>query len=86
MYGYSPAVASYFDAHEPKDRTGHPANLSYERGRVVRLDRSLGLTAVGRELLHLPYPLDAGLPFTGDWVWVGPSGRPPDHRDHPAPV
>lgn len=72
-YGYSPAVAAYFDAHEPQHQTHHPANQRYERGRVVRLDRNLVLTAVGRELLHLPYPLDAGVPVTGDWVWIGPN-------------
>jgi ribosome biogenesis GTPase len=40
---------------------------------VVRVDRSLVLVAVGAELLHLPYPLDAGVPVTGDWVWIGPN-------------
>ncbi|MCO4249890.1 ribosome small subunit-dependent GTPase A [Pseudarthrobacter raffinosi] len=72
-YGYSPAVAGYFDAHQPQHRTRHPANQHSERGRVVRLDRNLVLTAVGGELLHLPYPLDAGVPVTGDWVWIGPN-------------
>ena len=72
-YGYSPAVAAYFDAHQPQHQARQPADLNYERGRVVRLDRNLVLTAVGRELLHLPYPLDAGVPVTGDWVWIGPN-------------
>ena len=40
---------------------------------MVRVDRNLVLTAVGTELLHLPYPLDAGPPVTGDWVWIGPN-------------
>ncbi|QHK19047.1 GTPase RsgA [Pseudarthrobacter psychrotolerans] len=72
-YGYSPAVAAYFDVHEPEHQSRHPANQRNERGRVVRVDRNLVLTAVGRELLHLPYPLDAGVPVTGDWVWIGPN-------------
>ncbi|MCO4275864.1 ribosome small subunit-dependent GTPase A [Pseudarthrobacter sp. HLT3-5] len=74
-YGYSPAMAAYFDAHQPVHRhhTRHPANQHSERGRVVRVDRNLVLTAVGRELLHLPYPLDVGVPVTGDWVWIGPN-------------
>jgi ribosome biogenesis GTPase len=72
-YGYSPAISAHFDAHQPQNQTRHPANQRYERGRVVRLDRNRVLTAVGRELLHLPYPLDAGVPVTGDWVWIGPN-------------
>jgi ribosome biogenesis GTPase len=64
-YGYSAAVAKHFDEH--------PAPGPCERGRVVRVDRSLVLVAVGTELLHLPYPLDAGVPVTGDWVWIGPN-------------
>jgi ribosome biogenesis GTPase len=64
-YGYSTAVAQHFDEH--------PAPGPCERGRVVRVDRSLVLVAVGAELLHVPYPLDAGVPVTGDWVWIGPN-------------
>lgn len=40
---------------------------------MVRVDRNLVLVAVGAEVLHLPYPLDAGVPVTGDWVWIGPN-------------
>jgi ribosome biogenesis GTPase len=65
--GYSPSVAQYFDEHPPD----HKENSN--PGRVVRVDRNLVLTAVGNELLHLPYPLDAGIPVTGDWVWIGPN-------------
>lgn len=64
-YGYTAAVAQHFDEH--------PSPGPCERGRVVRVDRSLVLVAVGAELLHLPYPLDAGVPVTGDWVWIGPN-------------
>jgi ribosome biogenesis GTPase len=67
-YGYSPAVATYFDEHHPDHKEEHS-----EPGRVVRVDRNLVLTAVGNELLHLPYPLDAGVPVTGDWVRIGPN-------------
>ncbi|MET1089785.1 MAG: GTPase RsgA, partial [Arthrobacter sp.] len=67
-YGYSPAVARHFGTHQTD--TTHPNS---ERGRVVRVDRNLVLTAVGSDLLHLPYPLDAGVPVTGDWVWIGPN-------------
>ena len=66
-YGYSPSIAQYFDSHDPETHHHH------EPGRVVRVDRNLVLTAVGSELLHLPYPLDAGVPVTGDWVWIGPN-------------
>jgi ribosome biogenesis GTPase len=64
-YGYTPAVAQHFDAHAAPARS--------EPGRVVRVDRSLVLVAVGTDVLHLPYPLDAGVPVTGDWVWIGPN-------------
>jgi ribosome biogenesis GTPase len=64
-YGYTPAVAQHFDAHAAPVRS--------EPGRVVRADRNLVLVAVGAEVLHLPYPLDAGVPVTGDWVWIGPN-------------
>ena len=67
-FGYSPDVAHYFDAHQPDHDEGNG-----EPGRVVRVDRNLVLTAVGNELLHLPYPLDAGVPVTGDWVRIGPN-------------
>lgn len=70
-YGYSPAVAAHFDADHAADKTRRDVTLESERGRVVRVDRSLVLVAVGSELLHLPYPLDAGVPVTGDWVWIG---------------
>ena len=66
-YGYSPAVAEHFDTHQSERHQHH------QPGRVVRVDRNLVLTAVGTELLHLPYPLDAGPPVTGDWVWIGPN-------------
>jgi ribosome biogenesis GTPase len=64
-YGYTPAVAQHFDAHAAPVRS--------EPGRVVRVDRNLVLVAVGADVLHLPYPLDAGVPVTGDWVWIGPN-------------
>ena len=64
-YGYTPAVAQHFDAHA--------APVLSEPGRVVRVDRNLVLVAVGTEVLHVPYPLDAGVPVTGDWVWIGPN-------------
>jgi ribosome biogenesis GTPase len=67
-YGYSAAVAQYFDAHV-SDLNAQGS----EPGRVVRVDRNLVLTAVASELLHLPYPLDSGVPVTGDWVWIGPN-------------
>lgn len=73
MYGYSPAVAAHFDADHAEHGTRLEAVQRSERGRVVRVDRSLVLVAVGSELLHLPYPLDAGVPVTGDWVWLGPN-------------
>ncbi|MEW9870943.1 ribosome small subunit-dependent GTPase A [Arthrobacter sp. HS15c] len=66
-YGYSPSVAEHFDTHQSEH------NRHHRPGRVVRVDRNLVLTAVGTELLHLPYPLDAGPPVTGDWVWIGPN-------------
>lgn len=69
-YGYSPAVARQFAAHQNEH---HEIQQHSEPGRVVRVDRNLVLTAVGSELLHLPYPLDAGVPVTGDWVWIGPN-------------
>ncbi|WP_201291455.1 ribosome small subunit-dependent GTPase A [Arthrobacter zhaoguopingii] len=70
LYGYSAVVAQYFDENRlPVCSADNPC----EPGRVVRVDRSLVLVAVGMELLHLPYPLDAGVPVTGDWVWIGPN-------------
>ncbi|MDR7158421.1 ribosome small subunit-dependent GTPase A [Arthrobacter sp. BE255] len=66
-YGYSPSVAEHFDSNQTEDHPHHTP------GRVVRVDRNLVLTAVGTELLHLPYPLDTGVPVTGDWVWIGPN-------------
>ncbi|WP_201293161.1 ribosome small subunit-dependent GTPase A [Arthrobacter zhaoguopingii] len=70
LFGYSAVVAQYFDENRlPVCSVDHPC----EPGRVVRVDRSLVLVAVGMELLHLPYPLDAGVPVTGDWVWIGPN-------------
>ena len=71
-YGYSAAVAEYFGANQPHHNHDHDHDHS-QPGRVVRVDRNLVLTAVGNELLHLPYPLDAGVPVTGDWVWIGPN-------------
>jgi ribosome biogenesis GTPase len=70
LYGYNPAVARHF-AENPAPASS--ADNPCEPGRVVRVDRSLILVAVGMELLHLPYPLDADVPVTGDWVWVGPN-------------
>ncbi|WP_425256380.1 MULTISPECIES: ribosome small subunit-dependent GTPase A [unclassified Pseudarthrobacter] len=67
LYGYSAAVERLFDENPA------PANTRHEPGRVVRVDRSLVLVAAGEDLLHLPYPLDGGLPVTGDWVWLGPN-------------
>lgn len=40
-------------------------------GRVVRVDRNRVLVAVVDGTLHLPYPRAAGVPATGDWVWLG---------------
>ncbi|RJU00274.1 ribosome small subunit-dependent GTPase A [Arthrobacter frigidicola] len=70
LYGYNPVVARHFDENPPPDSS---ADKYCEPGRVVRVDRSLVLVAVGVDLLHLPYPLDAGVPATGDWVWIGPN-------------
>lgn len=70
-YGYSPAVAADFDADHAEQKARGDVTQEGERGRVVRVDRSLVLVAVGSELLHLRYPLDAGVPVTGDWVWIG---------------
>jgi len=66
-YGYSPFIAQYFDSHNSE------THQHDEPGRVVRVDRNLVLTAVGSGILHLPYPLDDGIPVTGDWVWIGPN-------------
>lgn len=66
-YGYSPFIAQYFDSHNSE------THQYDEPGRVVRVDRNLVLTAVGSGILHLPYPLDDGVPVTGDWVWIGPN-------------
>ncbi len=76
VYGYNDVVARYFDENPPPVSG---ADNSCEPGRVVRVDRSLVLVAVGMELLHLPYPLDADVPVTGDWVWIGPN-RAGDHQ------
>ncbi|WP_294566136.1 ribosome small subunit-dependent GTPase A [uncultured Arthrobacter sp.] len=70
LYGYNPVVARSFDENPPLDSS---ADNPCEPGRVVRVDRSLVLVAVGVDLLHLSYPLDAGVPVTGDWVWIGPN-------------
>lgn len=64
-YGYTPAAARHFD--------NHPLPGATERGRVVRVDRSLLLVAAGTDLLHLPYPLTGDAAVTGDWVWLGPN-------------
>jgi ribosome biogenesis GTPase len=64
-YGYTPAVARYFQSH--------PLPGAAEPGRVVRVDRNLLLVAAGGELLHLPYPLTGEPAVTGDWVWIGPN-------------
>ncbi|MBJ2121666.1 ribosome small subunit-dependent GTPase A [Arthrobacter sp. MSA 4-2] len=69
-YGYNAVVARHFDDNPPPVGS---ADKPCEPGRVVRVDRSLVLVAVGMELLHLPYPLEAGVPVTGDWVWIGPN-------------
>ena len=70
LYGYNAVVARHFNENPmPACSADNPC----EPGRVVRVDRSLVLVAVGVELLHLPYPLDAGVPATGDWVWIGPN-------------
>ncbi len=76
LYGYNDAVARHFDENPPPV---YSEDNSCEPGRVVRVDRNLVLVAVGMELLHLPYPPDAGVPVTGDWVWVGPN-RAGDRR------
>ena len=70
LYGYNAAIARHF-TENPLPVCG--ADNPCEPGRVVRVDRSLVLVAVGAELLHLPYPLEAGVPVTGDWVWIGPN-------------
>jgi len=70
LYGYNAAVARYFDENPPPVGS---ADDPCEPGRVVRVDRSLVLVAAGMDLLHLPYPLDAEVPVTGDWVWIGPN-------------
>jgi ribosome biogenesis GTPase / thiamine phosphate phosphatase len=64
-YGYTPDVGRHFDQH--------PCPGATERGRVVRVDRSLLLVAAADGLLHLPYPLCGGPAVTGDWVWIGPN-------------
>jgi len=64
-YGYTTAVARHFEQHPCPDAT--------EPGRVVRVDRTLLLVAVGEGLLHLPYPLSGQPAVTGDWVWIGPN-------------
>ncbi|MEV4988948.1 ribosome small subunit-dependent GTPase A [Pseudarthrobacter sp. LMD1-1-1.1] len=64
-YGYTPAVARHFDQN--------PCPGATERGRVVRVDRTLLLVAAGDGLLHLPYPLSGEPAVTGDWVWIGPN-------------
>jgi ribosome biogenesis GTPase len=43
-------------------------------GRVVRVDRNRVLVAAGDGTAHLPYPRAAGVPATGDWVWLGDNG------------
>lgn len=43
-------------------------------GRVVRVDRNRVLVAVEDGTEHLPYPRSAGVPATGDWVWLGDNG------------
>ncbi|WP_306917032.1 MULTISPECIES: ribosome small subunit-dependent GTPase A [unclassified Arthrobacter] len=70
LYGYNAVVARHFDENPSSVCS---AENPCEPGRVVRVDRSLVLVAVGMELLHLPYPLDGGVPVTGDWVWIGPN-------------
>lgn len=67
LYGYNNAVARLFDENPP------PTGGTHEPGRVIRVDRTLVLVAAGDDILHLPYPLDAGIPVTGDWVWIGPN-------------
>lgn len=64
-FGYTAAVARYFEDHPCPGGTG--------RGRVVRVDRNLLLVAVADGLLHLPYPLSGEAAVTGDWVWLGPN-------------
>ncbi|WP_045732594.1 ribosome small subunit-dependent GTPase A [Pseudarthrobacter chlorophenolicus] len=64
-FGYTAAVARYFEDHPRPEATG--------RGRVVRVDRNLLLVAVADGLLHLPYPLSGEAAVTGDWVWIGPN-------------
>ncbi|NUT72465.1 ribosome small subunit-dependent GTPase A [Pseudarthrobacter sp. C4D7] len=65
VYGYTAAVARHFDQHPCPGATGP--------GRVVRVDRTLLLVAVGDGLLHLSYPLSGQPAVTGDWVWIGPN-------------
>lgn len=70
LYGYNAAAERHFNENpSPAGSADSPC----EPGRVVRVDRSLVLVAVGVELLHLPYPLNDGVPVTGDWVWIGPN-------------
>ncbi|WP_306912515.1 ribosome small subunit-dependent GTPase A [Arthrobacter sp. B3I9] len=65
-YGYTPAAAERFAAH--------PLPGGTVPGRVVRVDRNRVLVAVADGTDHLPYPRDAMVPATGDWVWLGDNG------------
>ena len=71
LYGYTAVVAPHFNENPA---SACSADNPCEPGRVVRVDRSLVLVAVGVELLHLPYPLEAGVPATGDLgIFIGPN-------------
>ncbi|MCU1547612.1 MAG: ribosome small subunit-dependent GTPase [Arthrobacter sp.] len=62
-YGYNAAVAERFAAN--------PAPGGTSPARVIRMDRNLVLVATEAGTVHLPYPRNAAIPATGDWVWLG---------------
>ncbi|CAI3801678.1 ribosome small subunit-dependent GTPase A [Pseudarthrobacter sp. MM222] len=66
QFGFTAAVADRFAAH--------PVPGGTRPGRVVRVDRNRVLVAVADGTDHLPYPRAAGVPATGDWVWLGDNG------------
>lgn len=64
-YGFTEATSALFESNAVPG--------GQQPGRVVRVDRNRVLVAVAEEILHLPYPVDAEVPATGDWVWLGPN-------------
>lgn len=61
-YGFAVPIARLFESN--------PVPGGICPGRIVRVDRNKVLVAHSGGLSHLPYPR-AGLPATGDWVWLG---------------